>query len=251
MSVVNVTNLEGSTVTGKTAGAECGKTSLVSKLCKRVVLIHELRKGRRAEELTDSGYNGTDVDQTLRSESFVILNVHSLLNDLVHTGEADTELILEKLAYATETTVAEVVNVIDGSDVVGETYEIVDGGENIVLCNVLGSKFCESCLDSCLDGVNVALALLDDLGKNGKLDLLAYTAILEIVAENVLGPNGAVSEHLDLGLVLKTEEYLVNAAALKELCHLCGNGLARVCKKLAGKGRNYGTGKGVALNPLL
>jgi hypothetical protein len=44
MGIVNVTHLEGRSVTGKTAGTKSGKTTLVSKLCKRVILIHELRK---------------------------------------------------------------------------------------------------------------------------------------------------------------------------------------------------------------
>ena len=42
VGVVNISNLESCTVSGKTAGAQCGKTSLMSKLSKRVVLIHEL-----------------------------------------------------------------------------------------------------------------------------------------------------------------------------------------------------------------
>ena len=44
MRIVNVSNLEACTVSRKTAGAEGGKTALMSKLGKRVYLIHELRQ---------------------------------------------------------------------------------------------------------------------------------------------------------------------------------------------------------------
>ena len=44
MAVVNISNLESCSVTGKSSGAECRKTALMSKLGKRVCLIHELRK---------------------------------------------------------------------------------------------------------------------------------------------------------------------------------------------------------------
>ena len=42
VGVVNVANLESGTVTGKASGTQRGKSSLVSKLGKRVILIHEL-----------------------------------------------------------------------------------------------------------------------------------------------------------------------------------------------------------------
>ena len=48
------------------------------------------------------------------------------LRVLPKAGKTDTELVLEKLTYATETSVAEVVNVINRADTVGEAEEIVD-----------------------------------------------------------------------------------------------------------------------------
>ena len=63
MRVVYVSNLEGCTVTGQTAGTEGGHTALVGQLSQRVVLIHELRKRRRTEELLNGCGYRTDVDQ--------------------------------------------------------------------------------------------------------------------------------------------------------------------------------------------
>ena len=48
----------------------------------------------RAEELSDSRYYGADVYKSLGREGFVVLDVHSLLDDLVHAGETDSELVL-------------------------------------------------------------------------------------------------------------------------------------------------------------
>ena len=42
MRIVNVTNLKSGTVSRKTAGAQRGKTSLMSQLTERVILIHKL-----------------------------------------------------------------------------------------------------------------------------------------------------------------------------------------------------------------
>ncbi len=50
MAVMYVTYLESGTVTGQTARAQCGQTTLVGQFCQRVVLIHELRQRRGAEE---------------------------------------------------------------------------------------------------------------------------------------------------------------------------------------------------------
>ena len=66
MGVVNVSNLESCTVTGQTAGAQCGKTSLMCQLTQRVVLINKLRQLGRSEELFHSSCYRLDVDQRLR-----------------------------------------------------------------------------------------------------------------------------------------------------------------------------------------
>ena len=44
MRIMYVTHLESGTVSGKTAGTQRGKTSLVSQLAERVILVHELRQ---------------------------------------------------------------------------------------------------------------------------------------------------------------------------------------------------------------
>ena len=61
VGVVYVTNLESGAVTGQTARAQGGQTTLMGQLCQRVVLIHELRQRRGSEELSHRGHNRTAV----------------------------------------------------------------------------------------------------------------------------------------------------------------------------------------------
>ena len=130
VGVVNVTNLESGTVSGKTARAKCGKTSLVSKLSKRVVLIHELRQRRGAEELLDSRSYGTDIDKALRCNGLNVLslNVHSFTNAALHTGKTDPELVLEQLTNGTDTSVAKVVDIVNSTNALAEVDEVADRG---------------------------------------------------------------------------------------------------------------------------
>ena len=137
MSIVNVSDIERCTVAAQPSGTECGETALVRKLCERVILIHELRQRRRSEELAYCSYNGTDIDERLRSERFVVLNGHSLLDDLIHTGKTDSELILEKLSDAAQAAVAEMVDIVGGTDAVRKAEEVVDRRKDILAGNML------------------------------------------------------------------------------------------------------------------
>ena len=68
------------------------------------------------------------------------MNAHSLLDDLVHSGHTDPHLILKKLANASETTVAKMVDIVGLTDSVSEVEEIVYRSEYIFLSNMLGAK---------------------------------------------------------------------------------------------------------------
>ena len=134
MRVVNVSDFESGTVSGETAGAEGGETTLMCEFCQRVRLIHELGQRRGAEELFDGSDDGTDVDECFRGRLFGVLRGerHSLADDTFHTGEADAELVLEQFADGTDAAVAQVVDVVDGADIVAEAVKIVDGGIDVV-----------------------------------------------------------------------------------------------------------------------
>ena len=110
---MDVTDLHLGAVTGDTTRAERGQTTLVRQTRERVVLVHELRELRGAEELLDRGHHGADVDQGLRGDRLDVLRRHALADDALHAGQAGADLVLDELADGAEATVAEVVDVVD------------------------------------------------------------------------------------------------------------------------------------------
>ena len=126
VGVVYVADFVACTLTGQTAGAEGRQTALMGKLCQRVVLVHELGQLAAAEEFLNRSYDRTDINQSLRRNSLGILNSHALLNHTLHTGQADTELVLQQLAYAAHTTVAQMVNIIAGAEAIHQIKQIVE-----------------------------------------------------------------------------------------------------------------------------
>ena len=133
VAVVDVADLETGAVTAQAAGAQSGQTALVGQLGQRVVLVHELRQRRGAEELLDGGDHRADVDEGLRGDDALVLALqgHALADDALHAGEADAELVLQQLTDAADAAVAQMVDVIGGADAVAQTVEVVDGSEDI------------------------------------------------------------------------------------------------------------------------
>ena len=109
---VDVTDLEPGPLARQAARPERRETALVRQPGEHVRLVHELRQLRRPEELLDRGDDRTDVDQRLRRDRLDVLGRHPLLDHALHAREADPDLVLDQLADAAETAVAEVVDVV-------------------------------------------------------------------------------------------------------------------------------------------
>ena len=126
MRIVNVTNLEACTVTGKSSRSESRKPSLMSKLGKGVILIHKLRKRRRSKELLDSCGYGSDIYESRGGNDLHILrlDIHSLTDNPFHPCKAYPELILKQLADRTDTPVSKMVNIVHCSYALAEIEEI-------------------------------------------------------------------------------------------------------------------------------
>ena len=112
MAVVNVTHVEGCALAGQTSGAEGGHTALMRQLREGVGLIHELAERAGAEELLDARRDGTDIDKALGGDDVEILQGHALADDALHAGKADAELVLQQLADAADTAVAQMVDIV-------------------------------------------------------------------------------------------------------------------------------------------
>ena len=131
--VVHVTYLEARALTGKTTRTEGGETTLVSDFGKRVRLIHELGKGVRSEERVDDGRDRLRVDQVDRSEHLIVADVHTLADCSSHTGQTDAELVVQLLAHRADTTVAQVVDIIDVSLRVDQLDQVLDDFDDILV----------------------------------------------------------------------------------------------------------------------
>ena len=215
MRIVYVADLEGRAVTGQTARAECRKTALMRQLRQRVVLVHELRQRRRAEELADSGDDRSYVDKSVRSERLGILSRHAFFDGLVHLREAYAHLVLEKLSDRTQTAVSKVVDIVSHADIVREAGEVVDRREDIVLRDVLRNELRDAVSGDLLELVDVAVDLTQDVEHDGELSALGDADVLQVAADDILRLDHAVAEDLDLGLaVVEVYPYLIDASVL-------------------------------------
>ena len=112
VGVMYVTDFITGPFTGQTAGSQCRETAFMRQLCQRIVLIHELGQLAAAKEFLNRRHHRTDIDQRLRSDNIHVLDGHAFFYHTFHTGQADTELVLQKFAYAADTTVAQMVDII-------------------------------------------------------------------------------------------------------------------------------------------
>ncbi len=141
---VDVAHLEPGALAGEATRPEGREPTLVGDLGQRVRLVHELRELARAEELADAGHDGLGVDEVVRhGRGHLLVDAHLLLDGPLHPDETDAELVLEQLAHAADTAIAEVVDVVD---VLGRTLEAQhlrdDGLDVLELQDLLGESEC-------------------------------------------------------------------------------------------------------------
>ena len=145
--MMNVSNFEACSFSGQTAGAQCGQTSLMCQFTQRVVLVHELRQLGGTEEFLDSSCYRTYVDQSLRCYHSQILCCHSFTNYSFHSGQTDTELVLKQFPYGTDTSVAQMVDIVHVAVAVIQLHHIVDGSHDVFQCDVLRHQFVDVFFD--------------------------------------------------------------------------------------------------------
>ena len=143
MGVVYVSHLESGTISGQTARSQSGQTSLVGQLSQRVILIHKLRQLGASKELLHCCSDRFNIDQGLGRDAVHILSCHTFSYHTLHTGQTDTILVLKQLANGTDTTVAQMVNIICIADLAFQMHIIVDGSNDIFLCNMLGNQLAD------------------------------------------------------------------------------------------------------------
>ncbi len=132
MRGVHVANLEAGTLTGQTTRAQCRNAALVGHFRQRVVLIHELRQLRGAEELLDRRGHGLRIDQILRTKALAFGHAQSLAHGALDTHKTDAELIFGHLSNRANATIAEMVDVIHRAVTVTDIDQHLEHRKNIV-----------------------------------------------------------------------------------------------------------------------
>ena len=117
VSRVYVSNFKACAFTGQTAWAECGDTTFVCDLRQRVVLVHELRQLAGTEELFHCCGN----------------------RRTLYTYQANAELVFRHFAYGTDTTVAEVVDIIHFAFTVTDIDELLHHFNDVVFAQDTGT----------------------------------------------------------------------------------------------------------------
>ena len=136
---MHVADFESGALAGQAARAQCRDATLVRDLGQRVVLVHELRELRGAEEFLHGRRDGLRVDHFLRHQRLGLRDRQALLHGALDTHEADAEGVLRHLADATDAAVAEVIDVVHLAVAVADVDEHLQHIEDVrrvaVRCN--------------------------------------------------------------------------------------------------------------------
>ena len=140
MSIVYISNLETCTISWKTTRTKGWKTSLMSNLTKRVILIHELWQLRTSEEFLNSSCYRLNINKWLWRYSTKILCRHSLTDHSFHSWDTNSELVLKKLSYSSDTSVSKVIDIVLSTNTIFKVHIIINRSKNIFYCNMLRNK---------------------------------------------------------------------------------------------------------------
>ena len=66
------------------------------------------------------------------SNYFSILNGHTLTHYALHTSQTNAELVLQQLAYAAYTTIAQMVDVVAGAIAIHQVQQVVEGSQHVL-----------------------------------------------------------------------------------------------------------------------
>ena len=117
---MHVADVKGGAFPIKASRAERAESSFVCQLGEGVRLIHKLRKLAGSEKLLNRRRHGPRVDQRLRRDDVFLLHRHTFPYNPFHSGQPNSELVLQKLSYRPDSSVAEMVNIVGSAQIILE-----------------------------------------------------------------------------------------------------------------------------------
>ena len=130
---MHVAHFESGALARQAARPQRRDAPLVRDFRQRVVLVHELRQLRGAEEFLDRGGHRLGVDHLLRHQRLGLGDRQALLDRALDAHQADAERVLRHLADAAHAAVAQVIDVIDGAVAVTDVDQHLEHVEDVVL----------------------------------------------------------------------------------------------------------------------
>ena len=130
-----VTNFEACTVSAQAAWPESRKTPLVRQFRQRIGLIHELAQLRTTEEIANDCRKRLGVDELLRRHPFDVHveQRHTLLHESLGAGKSHAALVRKQFAYGTNTTGAQMIDVVQTARTGAQLDEILHRADEIFI----------------------------------------------------------------------------------------------------------------------
>ncbi len=132
MGRVNVADFKARTLARQTTRPKRRHAALVGDFRQRIGLIHELRQLAGAEEFTHRGHGGLGVDQVVGHHGRYVDARHALLDGALHAQQPDAILVFQQFADRTDTTVAQVIDIVDFALAVLQVHQFLDDGQNVL-----------------------------------------------------------------------------------------------------------------------
>ena len=133
MRRMHVAHFETGAFARQAARSKGRHAALVGQFRQRVLLVHELRQLRRAEELAHCCGHRLCVDQVVRHDRVDVDRTHALLDRAFHAQQADAELVFHQLAHRAHAAIAEIVDVVDFAAAVAQFRECLEDRQDVFL----------------------------------------------------------------------------------------------------------------------
>ena len=163
---------------------------------------------------------------------------HTLAYHSLHSGEADTVLVLQKFTDRTDTSVAKVIDIIIIAEAALKVHVIVNGSQNIFLRDMLGYKLADILLQSFGQLLGILAELVQNLLQNRVINQLADTELSGVAVNKIGQLNHHIGKNLHISL-LSLDIYEGNRLILDGVSQLTGNLLTGGSDHLTGQGANH------------
>ena len=237
MRLMDISDFESGSLSGKSSRTQRRQSSLMGQFRQWIVGIHELRQLGTSEEFLDGSRHRTDVHQILRAGILIVLGRHPFSDHSLHSGKTDTDLILQKFSDCTESSVAQMVDIIHTADTIRQVEDITHRCNDVRHDDVLGRQFVSSDSACVLQRISLE-SLVQDLLQDRIENLVRETDVLGLKVYILTDVNELAaddSRHC-VSIVLAVYIYMMDAGILDDLTHRSADPLATLHQDLSGVG---------------